>query len=172
MSIFSVDDNVVSSVGYTPDSKTQATIETVSVTPTTSSEMTISNSKNSTVTVAGNRAAHAFIRPAPVYTAGIIVRYGFDLTRVTFELELDAAESTAENTPTEIFVPPLHFPRDEMTVTISGGKWEYDEPSKVLKWWHNEGEQKIKIVGIKALGVEVEDGDFVPQLCDKVCAVM
>lgn len=165
-----MDDNVASSVGLSPDSKTRATIETEPVTPTTCSEMTV-NARGSTFTVAGNRAANAFIRPAPVYTAGTIVKYGFDLTRVIFELELDAAESTAENAPTEIFIPPLHFPKDQMTVTISGGKWEYGELNKILKWWHNEGEQKIKIVGVKAFGTEVEE-DFAPQLCDKVCAVM
>ena len=163
---------MVSSVGFNPDSKkTQATIETASVTPSTSSEMTIDNGKSPATAEAGNRAANAFIRPAPVYTAGTIVKYGFDLARVSFELVLDAAASTVENAPTEVFVPPLHFPKDQMDVTVSGGKWEYDEPSRVLRWWHNKGQQRMKIVGVKPLGADTGDGDFPAQLCDK-CAVM
>lgn len=156
-----------------PDGKSQTMIETASVAPSASSaEMTTDTAKKSNVTVAGNRAAEAFIRPAPIYIAGIILKYGFDLARVTFELKLEAPESTKENAPTEIFIPPLHFPKDQMSVTLSGGKWEYNEQSRTLRWWHNEGEQTIKIVGVKILATEVEDDNLALQLCDKVCSVM
>ena len=134
--------------------------------------MTTDVARKPTVTVAGNRAAEAFIRPAPVYTAGTLLKYGFDLARVTFELKLEATESTKENAPTEIFVPPLHFPKDQMSVTVSGGKWEYNEQTRILKWWHNEGEQSIKIVGVKTLTIEVEDDSLGLQICDKICSVM
>lgn len=173
MSIFSVDDNAVSAAEFNPDGKTQAMIETASIAPSSaSSEMTADPARQPSITVAGNRAAEAFIRPAPIYTAGTLLKYGFDLARVTFELRLEAGQPTQESAPTEIFVPPLHFPKDQMSVTATGGKWEYNEQTRILKWWHNEGEQSIKIVGVKTLSVEVEDDNLALQLCDKVCSVM
>ncbi|KAF8476048.1 glycoside hydrolase superfamily [Kalaharituber pfeilii] len=171
LSIFSIDDKVLSSASLDTDGKSQEIIETVSLNRS-NSEMAATPTKKSTISVAGSRAAEAFIRPAPVYTAGRIMKYGFDLSRVTFELKLDAAESTQENAPTEIFVPPLHFPKNLMTVKVSGGKYEYDEQTRILKWWHNEGEQSIKIVGVNTLSVEVENQNIALHLCDKACAVM
>lgn len=173
MSIFSIDDNTVSAAEFNPDGKTQAAIETASMAPSfASSEMTADPSRQPSITVAGNRAAEAFIRPAPIYTVGTLLKYGFDLARVTFELKLEAGQSTEDSAPTEIFVPPLHFPKDQISVTVSGGKWEYNEQTRVLKWWHNEGEQSIKIVGVKTLSVDAEDENTALQLCDKVCLVM
>lgn len=147
-------------------------IETASLAPTTSSDMSTDAARKPSISASGNRAAEAFIRPAPIHTAGTILKYGFDLSRATFELKLEAAESTKENAPTEIFVPPLHFPKDQMSVTVSGGKWEYNELTRTLKWWHNEGEQSIKIVGVKMLSTEVKDDNLGLQMCDKVCSVM
>ncbi|RPB23048.1 glycoside hydrolase [Terfezia boudieri ATCC MYA-4762] len=173
LSIFSVDDNAVSAAEFNPDGKTQAMIETSSIAPSSaSSEMTADPARQPSITVAGNRAAEAFIRPAPIYTAGTLVKYGFDLARVTFELKLEAGQSTQESSPTEIFVPPLHFPKDQMSVTTSGGKWEYNEQTRILKWWHNEAEQSIKIVGVKPLSVEVENDNLALQLCGNGCSVV
>jgi len=169
LSLFSVDDNALSSAEFNPGSKAQSMVEIASVAPTTSSEMTLDPTKKPFITVAGNRAAPAFVRPAPIRIAGVIIKYGFDLAQVTFELTLEATESTKGNAPTEIFVPPLHFPKDQMSVTVSGGKWEYNEPERTLKWWHNEGEQNIKIIGVK---MEVENDNLALQLCDKVCTVI
>lgn len=173
MSIFSIDDNAVSAAKLSPDGKTQGIPETASIAPSfASSEMTTNSTRPQSITIAGNRAAEAFIRPAPIYTVGTLLKYGFDLARVTFELKLEAEESTKENAPTEIFVPPLHFPKDQMSVTVSDGKWEYNEQSRILKWWHDKGQQTIKIVGVKTLSVEVEDENLALQLCDKVCSIM
>ena len=128
-------------------------------------------------TVAGSRAAEAFIRAAPIYTNGKIIKYGFDLAKATFELKLEAEGATKEEAPTEVFVPKLHFPREGTKVTVSGGRTEFVDDGKgnggnVLRWWHNEGEQTIKIVGVKTMDVEVEDTNLALQLCDKACSVM
>ena len=98
--------------------------------------------------VQATRAAEAFVRPAPVHTAGTVLEYGFDLSNVTFTLKLMADKATDPETPTEMFMPPFHFPEEETEVKVSGGKWEYDAERSVLRWWHNEGEQDIKVVGI------------------------
>lgn len=128
--------------------------------------------KPMTIKFAGNRAAESFIRPAPFYTCGTILKYGFNLAKATFELKLEAQESTKDHAPTVIFVPPLHFPREQMKVIVSGGKWDYEEQTGFLKWWHNEGEQSIKIIGVKLSSTEVERDNLPLQWCDKVCCLM
>ena len=171
LSIFSVDDSALLSSPNMFENKYQDSMETASLNNTVS-EMSTEAAKKVIATVAGNRAAEAFIRPAPIYTAGRILKYGFDLAKVVFQLTLEASESTKENAPTEVFVPQLHFPKDKLSVTVSGGKWEYNHIDNILRWWHNEGEQNIKIQGVKVLNVEVEDTNIGLQLCDKVCSVM
>jgi len=124
--------------------------------------------------VAGSRAAEAFVRPSPVYTAGTIAESGFTLSSATFDLKLVAGKSTEETAPTEIFVPPFHFPRDDTTVTVSGGKWEYDVERSVLRWWHAEGEQWIKIIGTKRMSADYDDEGYA-ETCQRnyrACVVM
>ena len=105
------------------------------------------------------RAYEAFVRPSAVYTQGIVVESGFDLANVTFRLKLAAGRATDEAYPTEMFIPPFHFPKEHTEVEVSGGKWEYDDASSVLRWWHMEGEQEITVKGVgrrKFWGAEEE----------------
>lgn len=105
------------------------------------------------------RAAEAFVRPSPIATSGDVLSWGFDLVNVEFTMKLLAAQPTDEMYPTEIFLPPMHFPKLQTGVLVSGGKWEYakDEGEEgqgrteraTLRWWHMEGEQEIKIKGVK-----------------------
>jgi len=94
------------------------------------------------------RAYEAFVRPSAVYTKGIIIESGFDLANVTFKLKLAADKVTDEAWPTEMFMPPFHFPKAETEIKVSGGKWEYDDERSVLRWWHMDGEQEIKVKGV------------------------
>lgn len=68
---------------------------------------------------------------------------------------LTAKSVTSTDAPTEIYLPDFHFPEANTVVAVSGGKWELDyleiQSIKIqrLRWWHAEGEQDIKIEGIK-----------------------
>lgn len=98
----------------------------------------------------GYRAAEAYVRPAPVAVAGDITHYTFDLKNCTFTLNLRTTREPSPDTPTELFLPAFHFPRDGCAVEVSGGKWEIgegDDGVQRLQWWHGIGDQSIKIVG-------------------------
>lgn len=96
------------------------------------------------------------------------MRTGFDLRNCVFELNLEADKATAEDKPTEVFLPEFHFPKDRCVIEVSGGKWSIstDEEDggliQKLRWWHQEGEQFIKVKGIppseNIIGREEEDG--------------
>lgn len=70
-------------------------------------------------------------------------------------MRLAADSATTEDKPTEVLLPGFHFPSDECVVEVSGGKWSighYDEDgglTQKLKWWHNEGDQWLKVVGVR-----------------------
>lgn len=128
------------------------------------------------------RAAEAYVRPTPVTTHGDVDSFGFDLRNCEFKLDLVASGSTKEDAPTEIFLPEYHFPRDHVEVHTSGGKWEIrpedanGEAVQILKWWHAEGEQSIRIKGPKrrlglSMGKEEEEG-FLDRCREKGCSVM
>ncbi|OBT89991.1 hypothetical protein VE02_01613 [Pseudogymnoascus sp. 03VT05] len=103
----------------------------------------------------GYRAAEAYVRPSPIATAGKLLQSGFDLRNYTFTMRLTADSATAEDNPTEVLLPEFHFPSDKCVVEVSGGKWSighFDEDggmTQKLKWWHNEGEQWLKVVGVR-----------------------
>lgn len=103
----------------------------------------------------GYRAAEAYLRPSPIYVNGTLDGHLFDLRNCTFTLTLTAEMATATDSPTEIFVPEFHFPEDKAVITVSGGKWEVDQHDiqgvklQRLLWWHAEGEQNIKVQGVK-----------------------
>ena len=103
----------------------------------------------------GYRAAEAYIRPYPTAVVGEIVSYGFNLRKCSFELKIDAPRATTQPAPTTIFLPEYHFPKDQCSVTVSGGKWEIksDEnegvPVQRLRWWHAEGEQELRVDGVQ-----------------------
>jgi Glycoside hydrolase family 5 C-terminal domain len=131
----------------------------------------------------GFRAAEAYTRPSPIVTHGDLVSYGFDLRNCTFTLSLVAKAPTREDAPTEIFLPEFHFPGTQTTVTVSGGKWSIDVDEvkfssvQRLRWWHGEGEQDIKIQGLKRKVGEILDapeldGTYLEQ-CQKIsCNIM
>jgi len=118
----------------------------------------------------GLRAAEAFIRPSPLHTVGDVVKYGFDLRNCVFTFSLVANKPCTEEVCTEMFLPDFHFPGDKSHVEVSGGKWMIElkdvegETMQTLKWWHGEGEQTIKVTGVRRkLGVaggEVEDEEY------------
>ncbi|KAK0625231.1 glycoside hydrolase family 5 protein [Bombardia bombarda] len=102
----------------------------------------------------GYRAAEAYVRPAPITISGFITYYVFDLQTCQFNMTIKAPKVAAPETPTVVFLPEYHFPKDSCTVEASSGKWEIssDEEETVLvqrlRWWHGEGEQSLKITGV------------------------
>ena len=93
------------------------------------------------------------MRPSPVFVAGTITEYGFDLRSCTFNLKLKAVKVKNE-APTVVYLPEFHFPSDMADVEVSSGKWEIktdDEDGPLVQtliWWHGEGEQSLKVRGL------------------------
>ncbi|KAK3941306.1 glycoside hydrolase [Diplogelasinospora grovesii] len=115
----------------------------------------------------GYRAAEAYVRPAPITTAGRITHYTFDLKKCEFSMAIQAPKVAPTDAPTVIFLPGFHYPKDACTVEVSSGKWEIssdeDETALIqrLRWWHGEGEQTIKITGVVRkynIGANREEG--------------
>ncbi|KAK9475398.1 glycoside hydrolase superfamily [Dipodascopsis tothii] len=99
--------------------------------------------------VAGTRASEAFIRPSPLHTVGVPQACGFDLLTATFSLVVYADEPAKEGAPTEVYVPDYHFPNGDILVEASSGRWDLDRTGQRLYWWHDDGRQSIKIVGMR-----------------------
>jgi hypothetical protein len=102
----------------------------------------------------GYRAGEAHIRPWPIAVRGKVESFGFDITTVTFTLEVEAPKWSAiedEPAPTEIYLPEFHFPLDETTINASTGSYNMtvEKGMRKLKWWHAEGKQSITITGLK-----------------------
>lgn len=117
----------------------------------------------------GYRAAEAYVRPSPIYTNGKLLSSGFDLRNAAFNFKLEAVAPCSPDLPTEIFLPDFHFPKEKCEVQVSGGKWQignFDEDGGLIqkiKWWHGEGEQWIKVGGVKSKlseGLEQEEGGY------------
>lgn len=116
----------------------------------------------------GYRAAEAYTRPVPIAVHGTIGSSGFDLKNCIYSLDLTATSSTPPDCPTEVFLPEFHFPRlgNQTHVEVSGGKWEIrtvedveGAAEQVFHWWHGEGEQKLKISGVKRKRGQVDVND-------------
>ncbi|CAI7677974.1 unnamed protein product [Penicillium pancosmium] len=128
----------------------------------------------------GYRAAEAYLRPSPIYVSGHLESHLFDLQSCTFTMSLTAQAATTSEAPTEIFLPEFHFPEDQTAISVSGGKWEFDveESTRVqrLLWWHAEGEQDIKIEGVKRKVGEysnsVEEVSYLEQCQRGQCVIM
>lgn len=96
------------------------------------------------------------MRPAPIAVNGAITSYGFDLKSCLFHLDIIGSPSllSPEENPTTIFLPEYHFPKDQCTVEVTGGKWEIstddDERAWVqrLRWWHGEGKLSLRVTGL------------------------
>jgi hypothetical protein len=201
LSIYSIDDKAVPPGAFSPaDSRasldtTAASYsqaqsqETLNVSPAnlkktlSSDQMSAKSGTSKAGDVRGLRAAEAFIRPTPVATHGDLVSYGFDLRNCAFHLSLSASSATAEDAPTMIFLPEFHFPTQQTSVEVSGGKWTIKSEEagegavqQVLRWWHAEGEQKISVKGVvrkqgSMLGVEEDEG-YLRQCQRQACVVM
>ena len=98
-------------------------------------------------------------------------------------MSLTAEAACPQDMPTEIYLPEFHFPEDQSVVSVSSGKYEIEfeeiNSAKVqrLRWWHFEGEQDIRIEGIKRnLGVlyngTAEDVGYIEQCQQGGCVVM
>jgi len=130
----------------------------------------------------GFRAGEAFVRPTPIATHGDIITHGFDLKSCTFTLSLHAPTSTAEDAPTEIFLPEFHFPENHVQIEVSGGQWSittdeaYGGRQQKLRWWHAEGEQKLTAKGVKRRQGMVVDSQaeesYLEQCRQRACTMM
>ncbi|KAK7393973.1 hypothetical protein QQX98_013244 [Neonectria punicea] len=174
LSIFSVDDKLLPESPVPDFSQSTTNLAKTSTSPggdaaddrtvtpnnlkqtlTTPSISSMPSTKDPELTNApGYRAAEAYVRPTPTVVYGDIISSGFNLRQCTFELKLSAPKAAPEDTPTIVFLPDYHYPKDQCEVVVSSGKWELstddDEGTMLqrLKWWHLEGEQTIKISGL------------------------
>ncbi|KAK3985915.1 glycoside hydrolase superfamily [Cladorrhinum sp. PSN332] len=134
------------------DSVTPANLKRTITNPSISSEAVSRQPELSAAP--GYRAAEAYVRPAPIYTAGTITNYVFHLRQCQFSMTIKAPKTAETDHPTVVYLPEFHFPKDSCIVEVSSGKWEIssDEEETVmlqrLKWWHGEGEQHLKITGM------------------------
>lgn len=131
----------------------------------------------------GFRAAEAWVRPSPIKTNGKVSHYAFDLWKCTFEMSLTAKVRTEQDAPTELYLPDYHFPAAQTVLTVSDGEWtiDYEEVNGVkvqhLKWWHPEGDQDIKVEGVKHKPGELindpgEEISYLEQCQKEGCVVM
>ncbi|KAK4192290.1 glycoside hydrolase superfamily [Podospora australis] len=134
------------------DSVTPANLKQTLTNPSISSQVATRQPELSSSP--GFRAAEAYVRPAPVVTAGTIVHSAFDLRQCQFNMTITAPKAAETDTPTVVHLPEYHFPKDDCLVEVSSGKWEIssDDDETVLlqrlRWWHGEGQQTIKITGV------------------------
>lgn len=152
------------------DSVTPSNLKRSITNPSISSEAT--SSQPELTASPGYRAAEAYVRPAPISTAGTITNYGFDLRRCVFTLTIEASKVASVDAPTVVFLPEYHFPKDACSVEVSSGKWEIssDEEETVLlqrlRWWHGDGMQTLKVSGVVRkhnVGDDAEDGGYYEQ---------
>jgi hypothetical protein len=99
-------------------------------------------------------------------------------------MSLAGNKATAEQgTPTEIYLPDFHFPETNTDVSVSSGEWSIDyvefQSARLqrLQWWHSEGDQDIKIQGVKRKGgalaaPSAEDLSYLEQCRKGGCVVM
>ena len=106
---------------------------------------------------------------------------GFDLKNCVFTFTLDCDQASTEDVPTEVFLPEFHFPKDNIQVEVSSGKWtisvdDMDGGIQRLKWVHAVGKQNMTVKGVQrsqgiALGRE-EDVGYLEQCRRSNCTVM
>ncbi|CCU75813.1 glycosyl hydrolase family 5 [Blumeria hordei DH14] len=128
----------------------------------------------------GYRAAEAYVRPSPIVTCGKIIHYGFDLKNCIFTFGLIGNES-CDNSPTEVYLPEFHFPKDYCRVEVSGGKWELCHEDcagciiQRLKWWNPEGEHIVRVYGIQQAQRKnsiMENDGYLEQCQQNKCILM
>ncbi|KAL8915277.1 MAG: hypothetical protein Q9172_006917 [Xanthocarpia lactea] len=154
------------------------TLSTTSISPLQRSSTPAEISSNP-----GYRAAEAYVRPSPIATVGNVVSYGFDLRNCTFTLVLECKDAATEEVSTEVFLPAYHFPRDDIVVEVSSGKWNISVDDadgsmvQVMKWQHDEGKQSLTVKGVKrrqgaSVGREEEAPGYLQQCWQGGCVIM
>jgi hypothetical protein len=73
------------------------------------------------------------VRPYASKIAGEALRMSFDIKRKRFEFEF--RHDPDVDAPTEIYVPNYQYPQG-LRVTVSDGKYEYDQEAQVLRYYH------------------------------------
>ncbi|MEP7292468.1 MAG: cellulase family glycosylhydrolase, partial [Chloroflexota bacterium] len=81
----------------------------------------------------GGRATEAIVRPYAQRTPGEPLRQSFDLPTHTFAYEF--RHDAALNTPTEVFVPDIQYPRGAV-VEVSDGSYTFDHATNLLTYQH------------------------------------
>jgi hypothetical protein len=81
----------------------------------------------------GGRALRAVVRPYACRTAGEPLRMEFDMHTGSFLYHF--RHDPIVPTPTEIFIPSLHYP-DGYEVEVSDGTVEMDFEDQLLRYWH------------------------------------
>lgn len=141
-----------------------------------------SGSSQPTGAGAGYRAAEAYTRPSPIKTNTQLLSHQFDLQSCIFTMSLAAKSPVEQDTPTEIYLPDFHFPEGQSVVSVSNGEWNIDfiesgtAKVQVLRWWHDGGEQNIKIEGVKRKpgqsSVSDNDVGYIEQCQERGCTIM
>lgn len=155
-------------------------LSTPSISPTIPRSSTASFNTSSE---SGYRATEAYIRPSPMHTVGLVDSYGFDLRNAVFTLALTCQRAPTEDFPTEIFLPEFHFPKEEVRVEVSSGKWtigtDDDEKGSIqkLRWWHGVGKQNISVKGVRrkaglAVGDKEDNEGYYDQCQKSRCDIM
>jgi len=130
-------------------------------------------------TAPGFRAAEAYVRPSPIATVGQVLSFGFDLRNCVFNLRVRADKAGSEDTPTEVFLPEFHFPKDKCEIEVSSGKWTISTDDsdggmiQRLRWWHVEGDHTLKVIGVCGLqGLREDEEGYLDQCQQSKCNVM
>ena len=141
-----------------------------------------SDSSQPTSAGAGYRAAEAYTRPSPIKTNTRLLDHQFDMKSCVFTMSLAAKSPVEQDAPTEIYLPDFYFPEGQSVVSVSNGKWNIDfiqsgtVKVQILRWWHDRGEQNIKIEGIRRKpgqsSVSDDDVSYLEQCRERGCIVM
>ncbi len=102
-----------------------------------------SQKKNTKDINSGGRALEAAVRPYPYKVAGTPLNYHFNMDKTEFYLEFTS--DTSINSPTEIFIPDVHY-GDGFEVRHTPGNLSFDKSKNLLLFMaDNPGLQKILI---------------------------
>ena len=156
-------------------------IKTALKTPSISTDQK-ANGPTETALTPGYRAAEAYVRPSPIATKDNVIASGFDLRNCIFTFTLECGQAATEDVATEVFLPEFHFPRDDVHVEVSSGKWTIsvdDEDGGMiqrLRWIHDAGQQTLTVKGAQRrqgmmLGKEEEEG-YLEQCRQSNCTFM
>ncbi|EDO14628.1 hypothetical protein Kpol_322p5 [Vanderwaltozyma polyspora DSM 70294] len=93
----------------------------------------------------GFRAIDAILRPYPLKINGEFVDAEFNFDNKTYVLKIIGSDKKITSKPSKIFLPHYHFPLRDVTIHSSSGKFSFDPKHQILKWYHDQGQQKLEI---------------------------